>query len=78
MVIPEASHPMWADILLGRRPADFESVGARMLMVRLGFVLRLNRGSTTSVARCCSDLHNYLISNLEVGSVQGDLRKLGL
>lgn len=66
---------MWADILRGRRPSDFEFIGAKMLVVRLRLLLFRD---PKTLAQSCAELRNLLYRNLKLQSVQRDVQKLVL
>jgi hypothetical protein len=75
LALPGANHPVWANILQGARPFEFEFIGAKMLVVRLRLVLKQN---PAALAQACAEFHNLLEKNLSLPSVQRDLQKLAL
>lgn len=75
MNIPEATSPVWSDVLQGRRGAEFEFIGARMLVVRLRIELGRDAGAA-NLARCARELRELFAKNESLRSVQNDLQKL--
>lgn len=72
-MIPEAHHPIWADVLEGRRTVDLEFVAARMLIVRLRLTLARN---ASTLAQGCVELRHLFDKNRHLASVQRDLDML--
>ncbi len=73
--VPEASHRVWASILLADRVPAFENIAIRMVLVRLRILLNRDRAQAT-IARCCAELRQVFLSNQQVPSVRRDLERL--
>ncbi len=75
MVQPEASNPIWSDLVSGRRDIPLDFLAARMLIARLRLVLHAD-GRPATQARCATELYNLYFENAGLPSARRDLEKL--
>ena len=76
MALPPASHPIWSDLVTGRKTIAFEFLAAKMLIARLRLVLHTDRGPA-SESRCALELHRLYAENSGLPSARRDVEKLG-
>jgi hypothetical protein len=75
MVLPEASNPIWSDLVIGRRDIPLDFLAARMLIARLRLVLHADARPITRT-RCATELYTLYVENAGLPSARRDLEKL--
>ena len=77
MNVPPTQHPVWTEILSGKRAVQFESIAIRMLVVSLRLTMQLDPGDACR-NRCVGELRQLFITNAGLSSMQHDLAKLAI
>jgi hypothetical protein len=75
MALPRVSHPIWNDLVTGRREIPLEFLAAKMLIARLRLVMYADPQPATAL-RCANELHALYAENAELPSARRDLKKL--
>jgi hypothetical protein len=76
MTLPQPSHPIWSDLVTGRRDIPLEFLAAKMLIVRLRMVMHGDARPATEL-RCAMELYRLYAENAGLPSARRDLEKLG-
>jgi hypothetical protein len=73
---PQASHPIWSDLVAGRKTVVLEFLAANMLIARLRLVMYADQQPATAV-RCAMEPYGLYASNSGLPSARRDLERLG-
>ena len=76
MALPPPSHPIWTDLITGRKSLRLEFLAANLLIARLRLVLHGAPGPVTE-ASCAQELYHLYAGNAGLPSARRDLEKLG-
>jgi len=76
MSLPPISHPIWHDLVCGRKTLRLEFLAANFLIARLRLVIHESPGTPTEI-RCAHELYQLYADNAGLPSARRDLEKLG-
>jgi hypothetical protein len=76
MALPQSSHPIWSDLVCGRKTLALEFLAANLLIARLRLVIHDAPGPATE-ARCAQELYQLYADNAGLPSARRDIAKLG-
>ena len=74
MVIPDAAHPTWVDLISGKQNHDFGFLAARILMGRLA--IQAQSASDEELLECARELHNLFVQNQRLPAAKKDLESI--
>lgn len=75
MNIPNVSHPLWKEIILGKKQVQFDFLAARMLVGRISIMLSTDN-SEENIYKATEELHSVFAKNINLPKVQKDLTKI--
>lgn len=72
--VPSPTHPIWAELLQGKKDIPFNFLAARMALTLDR--RKVAQGDPEVLKECARDLWRLFHDNARLGIVQGDLQKL--
>jgi hypothetical protein len=75
MNVPDADHPIWEEIVTGRKRPRFEHLAVQMLLGKAQVVL-FQDGSERAVRRLAREIHDLFVQNASHPKMQRDLSKV--
>ena len=74
-MIPDATHPVWLDIIQGRHKHDFGFLAVRILLGRLSIQAQ-SSNSPESLQACAEELRNLFVQSQRLPAARADLKKI--
>lgn len=75
MNIPAPSDPRWTELISGKLKCEFELLGTKIIIGRVGIVYKLNPTQET-MKKCIDDLINFFVQNQKIPKAQTDLARI--
>ena len=75
MNVPSTSHPLWKDIVTGKKQVQFDFLASKMMVGRISILLSTD-DSEAVIQKSVQDLHDIFSKNINLPKVQNDLKKL--
>jgi hypothetical protein len=72
MSLPSSSHPVWGDLVTGRKKLPMQLLAAKVLLVRLNLSTSKD-GSPPNVTKCAGELHNLYVQSGNSPAAKADL-----